>query len=205
MSEKKIWTRQKGERTKSYHLFTIYRDLGPNRSQRRAHEKHVKMVQDEGDSKVKPVSLQQFERYSSDWNWVERAEAYDDYLEEKSRLNNELEIEKMNKRHAHDAEQIQNAAIKDLLNVEPYDESKASIEGRKNAAARTWKIGVDAERLARGVATEKVEQSGMVKQKIESKGEGKGLIADKITDPRDRAALTRLAEKYSTSEGESEP
>lgn len=170
MVDAKPWTRLKGERTKAFNLFTIYRDLGPERSLKRAHAKYTEAAPDQGDSMAKPVSKQQLEIYSRNNNWVERAEAYDDYLEEKTRLSNEKEIEEMNKRHARDAKIIQNEALSDLQDtfVDDDSPSKASVEGRKNAAARTWKIGVDAERLARGVATEKVEQSGTMKHKGDS-------------------------------------
>ncbi|AEG18655.1 hypothetical protein [Methanobacterium paludis] len=153
-----IWTRQKGERSKAFHLFCIYRDLGPTRSIEKVRLKF-------GESKGESISSTQLEKYSSNNNWVERSEAYDDYVDERQREKNINAIENMNERQAEDAVLIQKEALDDLQDATEDERSMASLESRKNAAARTWKIGVDAERLARGVATEKVEQSGTIKQR----------------------------------------
>lgn len=157
-NSKQKWARIKYENSKAFALFCIYRDFGPTRTLERVHQKYI-------ENSSETISLRQIASYSSKNNWVERSEAYDDYLEEKTRLSNEEEIEKMNKRHAEDAKTIQDKALDDLSNVDYSTEYQASPEGRRMAAARTWKIGVDAERLARGVATEKVEQSGTIKQR----------------------------------------
>lgn len=169
-----IWTRQKGERSKAYSLFCIYRDFGVNRSLDRVHEKYNENDKDS-------ISTSYIGKLSTANNWVERAEAYDDYLEEKTRLDNEKEIEKMNERQAQDAKIIQEKALDDLKNVYPDEEYKASPEGRRTAAARTWEIGARNERLARGMATDKIEQSGTIKQKHSGNVSGNEIL--KKIDP----------------------
>ena len=154
----KIWLRQKGERSKAYNLFCIYRDAGPTRSQDQVHQK---FNEDSKDS----ISHRQVASYSTQHDWVERAEAYDDYVDEMQVEKNLQAIVEMNRRQAEDAVQIQKQALDDFNNAEEDLRSMASLESRKNAAVRTWKVGVDTERLARGMATEKVEQSGMIKQR----------------------------------------
>lgn len=177
-----IWQRIDYERDKAFALFCIYRDLGPTRSIEKV---SVKFLEDDGEN----ITSRQLERYSSKFKWVERASAYDDYLDQIQIEKNLEAIEEMNKRHAEDAQTVQKAALDDLNSVYYDDgESKASVESRRNAAARTWDLGVKNERLARGAATEKIEQSGKIKQELsgEVKTEGR---AEKIKD------LFREAEK----------
>jgi hypothetical protein len=157
MTNKK-WLRQKGERSKAFKLFCIYRDLGPTRSLDQVHQKF------NADSK-NSISHRQIASYSTQNDWVERAEAYDDFVDEMQVEKNLQAIVEMNRRQAEDAVQIQKQALDDFNNAEEDLRSMASLESRKNAAVRTWKVGVDTERLARGMATEKVEQSGTVKQR----------------------------------------
>jgi hypothetical protein len=155
--ENQIWKRIEYERDKAFLLFSIYRDLGPTRSLEKVRVKY-------GESKVEKLTSQQIEKYSSKYNWVERASAYDDFLDEKRMEENWKAIEEMNKRQAEDAQTVQTKALEDLKDVFSDENSKASPEGRRNAAARTWEIGVKNERLARGAATEHVEQTGRIKQ-----------------------------------------
>jgi hypothetical protein len=166
MSEEKvIWKRIEYERDKPYALFCIYRDLGPTRS----HEKvRVKFGETSGES----VSDRWIQELSSKYNWVERASAYDDYVDERQVEANLKEIEEMNKRQTEDAINIQKKAMQDLKDKLPLADTKASPEQRRNAIVRTWEIGVRNERLARGAATEKIEQSGKVKQEHSGKIEG---------------------------------
>jgi hypothetical protein len=53
----------------------MYRDMGPTRSIARVNR----------DNGKRAGWLRQLEDWSSDWNWVERARAYDDHLEAKAR------------------------------------------------------------------------------------------------------------------------
>lgn len=166
MSEDRpIWQRIEYERDTPFAQFCIYRDLGPIRSLEKV---SVKWREDVGES----ISVRQLERLSSKYNWVERASAYDDYVDERQIEANLKEIEEMNKRQTEDAIIIQEKAMEQLDEKLPLADTKASPEQRRNAIARTWEIGVRNERLARGAATEKIEQSGKVKQEHSGKIEG---------------------------------
>jgi len=159
MSEdSQIWKRAEYERDKAFLLFTIYRDLGPTRSLEKVRVKYQ-------EDKDETISSQMIEKYSRNYDWVKRASAYDDFLDEERLKKNWKAIEEMNERQAKDARIVQDAALDDLKEVGySAEEYKASPEGRRNAAARTWEIGVRNERLARGAATEHVEQTGKIKQ-----------------------------------------
>jgi len=73
------WERQERESEKAYSYFCCYRDLGKDRST-------VKVQQEFSKSK------RFMDRLSSKHNWVERARAYDDYLEREIRKANEKEL-----------------------------------------------------------------------------------------------------------------
>jgi len=73
------WERQERESEKAYSYFCYYRDFGKDRST-------VKVQQEFSKSKRFMDGL------SSKHNWVERARAYDDYLEREIRKANEKEL-----------------------------------------------------------------------------------------------------------------
>ena len=69
-----LWERQPRETAKAYEAFCVYRDLGPNRSLRRAAQKLEK-------------SLSLIERWSKRWGWQERLrqmQIYQDRLDQKA-------------------------------------------------------------------------------------------------------------------------
>ena len=68
-----VWQRQQGESTKAYAAFCVYRDMGPERS-----------CPAVAAAVGKSGALMR--RWSSRWEWVRRAAAYDDYEAEIHRL-----------------------------------------------------------------------------------------------------------------------
>lgn len=64
LDDLKPWDRQPGETSKAYQAFSIYRDLGAARSVRRVSEELAK-------------TQTVIKRWSSAYNWVERAAAWD--------------------------------------------------------------------------------------------------------------------------------
>jgi len=78
------WQRQKDESFKAYAAFVAYRDLGVDRSIDKAYAAKRAAQQQPND---KPTSSGRASRYWAEWstryNWVERAMAYDDYLMQK--------------------------------------------------------------------------------------------------------------------------
>ncbi|MGB9979391.1 hypothetical protein [Methanobacterium sp.] len=198
MSEGKvIWKRIDYERDKAYALFCIYRNDGPTRSLPKV---RASWRESEGED----ISIKQLETYSSKYNWVERASAFDDYEDEKRLEERWKEIEEMNNRQAEDAIKIQEEAMSELTAKKlPLADTKSSPEARRNAAARTWEIGVRNERLARGAATDKIEQSGKIKQEHSGRVEQEVSVTDVIKDPHDRATLTEIAARSRAGQIES--
>lgn len=104
-----IWTRQKGEPSKSYGLFCIYRDMGASRTYKKVVEE-LKKRASKGQSET--FTKGGLSHHASKWHWVERAEAYDDYIDENFRTKHEKHIMEMRIRHADQAKGWQDEVIK---------------------------------------------------------------------------------------------
>lgn len=139
---KQAWDRQPRETSRSYELFCAYRDMGIERSLR-------KMKASVNGS----PSVRRLQVLSARWNWVERCQAYDDYLEYQRRLQQEKERRAMHDRHAKIALLGQNIAVKALENL------LSKVQEGQNAVApgditRLLDTSVKVERRARGESTD---------------------------------------------------
>lgn len=158
-----IWTRQEGETTRQYVLFTTYRDIGPERTIAKVPEIYQKATS-------KRVSYDYVAKLSQKHAWIKRAAAYDDYKDELCRQKNEAAIEAMNKRQAQEYQEQQTQAMEEI---------KKATDGYKlNIATLAYDRAAKGERLARGVATERkeTEHSGS----IDSNQTHKVLFKDKL-------------------------
>ena len=146
-----IWERQNDEGSKAYAAFCVYRDLGPERS--------LEKVRQNLD---KPRTRKWLGDWSVKYNWVERAQAYDDYIERKKREEKEKAILEMAERHAKLAMAFQQRVAQRLQEIDPAELSPADM-------ARWLDIATRLERLSRGEPTEigKQEMQGQVTQRYE--------------------------------------
>lgn len=83
MSDDEPWTKREDESTKAYRAFEIYRDAGP------AERSHEYVREQLGKASGYTRWL---EEWSSKYNWVSRAAAFDEHLEEKRREEYEEEM-----------------------------------------------------------------------------------------------------------------
>lgn len=157
-----IWERQKGERTKAYHLFTLYRDMGPLRSLSKLHAKLT-------EETLKPIGERQIKEYSRKCGWNQRATAYDDHIERIMRLEEEEAIKQMTKRHAQTSEQLQEEllALREDPSIQALREKKpTSIVWTYDRVINGYKELVGIERLSRGEPSEHVKED--VNARVES-------------------------------------
>ena len=189
LEDNELWERMKGEGSRQYEHFAAYRDM-----------KHI-APSPTGRSirklaKEKGMNRQSLEQLSSKFNWVARAEAYDIYLTEQTRLQNEAEIEDMRKNHALLASQMIRKAAKRLLTI-PEEEITASD------IVRLVDAGVKIERLSRGESTENTKISGEAKIKHEGQvkvSNPEDLNLSKLSD-EELKELEGLLEKLHTEPG----
>lgn len=145
MDEKDLWERMSGEKTDYYAKFCHYRDMDTGRVK---NKRSIRILAEELG-----CSRQSLEKLSVKFNWVERAEAYDLYLEQELRQKREKEIIRMHDNHANIASQLINKATKRLLTLPEKEISAQDV-------VRMLDIGVKIERLSRGEPTENKHLSG---------------------------------------------
>ena len=134
------------ESSKAFEGFVAYRDMGITRSIREVAEKLGK-------------SRALLERWSSKYQWVDRARAYDDYMDKKAILENEKLRREMVKRHASASTMFQSKVVSRLNTFDPNELSP-------NDLIKWFEVSVKIERLSRGESTDisEVTHSGEVKE-----------------------------------------
>lgn len=131
-----VWERQPGETSRAYSYFVKYRDLGPERSMDKL-RKYLGVK----------VSQTRLEQLSVKHNWVERARAYDDYIERRKREEKEKAILEMAERHARIAVAFQQKIVERLRELDPDQLSPSDL-------AKWLDVATKLERLSRGEPTE---------------------------------------------------
>lgn len=137
------------ETPKAAAAYEEYAAMGPSRSLRKLAEKL-------NQTNSKPIATEAtLMAWSSEHGWQERVKLYDAERIEEKRRKQEAEIEKMNERHALIGTSQQARAIEQIKNL---IEAKAF---GSMAAVQLLKLATDLERVARGAATERTEQTGL--------------------------------------------
>lgn len=144
--EPELWARQNSERSKAFSLFCMYRDMGPERSL-------DKLRKSMGEA---TVSQRNLELYSARYNWVKRAQAYDDYLQKKTLKAFETRILRFKDQRSKEALEIADKAFENM---------KADTIGSKESRKR-WELGVDKFMQILGLDKQKIELSGEVKTNV---------------------------------------
>jgi hypothetical protein len=129
----KVYDRQVGESDKAFEAFTVYRDMGANRSHDAVAQKLSK-------------SSTIISRWASQHGWRERVSAYDDYMDAQARKKFEADAIKrkvdMLKRHALTGKILQQKGV-DYLSSKGVD--------RSSDAVAAIKAGVTIERQSEGL------------------------------------------------------
>ncbi len=169
------WERQPNESDKAFQAFAIYRDMGANGQKRSIRAVAQKLKK----------STTIIGRWSSNLNWVERANAWDDELDRLTREELTKGIAEMRKRHAKIAQAMLAKALKGLQRI-PEDEMSSQD------VAKIVDIASKLERLSRGEPTERTEGKQIVAGEISLSQ----IDLSKVTD-EELAKLDAIAEKIS--------
>ncbi len=132
-----LWERQDGESAQAFQAFAEYRDMGPDRSMAKVGQKLGK-------------STQLMERWSSQWHWTVRADAWDDELDRRSCKELQKGIAEMRKNHVSIAKAM---LVKALHALEMIPTDKMTLRD----IATTVDVASKLERISRGEATERTE------------------------------------------------
>lgn len=133
------WFCGPGESSQAFAAFTIYKDLGLNRSM-------VDAARALGHHDPE-MYARQLRKWSSKYSWTERTRAWDNHLAGIAQEADELAVRQMRKRHADLAMSMltKAAAVLEKMKVE-------KIHPRE--AINMVKVGANLERISRGEATE---------------------------------------------------
>ncbi len=117
------WERQPNESQKAYEALYLYLQLGEDRSLRKVEQKLNK-------------SHALIGRWSTTWNWVQRARDYDTELRRKELSAKKAEIKKMQTRQMQTAVLLQKKAVEALENlkaetIDPKDILRFIVDGAK--------------------------------------------------------------------------
>lgn len=138
-----------GESKKAYEAFTLYRDMGYTRSIQKVAQKLTK-----SDALLR--------RWSSQYQWVERANAFDDEMDRKARAEMEAKHKEMKLKEFNITYQLFEKLEQASEKMKPEAMTPNEIKG-------LFEIALKAARLGRGESTEisEVTHSGEVNEKHE--------------------------------------
>lgn len=165
MSE--TWERQKGESSKSFAWFTIYRDIGPTRTLPKTlkkiedHNKRLNENKRGEKSQIIPMpSLKNLGTQSYRWSWKSRATDYDNYLDRLRRKEREAEYLKLEDEMFDIAWKLMGNVKDNLDDLKQDFESKAtSISHANKSDSDAFKNAVSIIRLLCGKSTERREDT----------------------------------------------
>ena len=132
MPEKNLWERQENESNKAFQAFCIYRDLGAGRTLAAVAEKLRK-------------SYDLIRRWSKNYFWQNRADAWDKFISEKAAEKAAEEYAKMLEVQINLGKMLQAKAAKAIQNIDFENVSIKSLPSIVNAI----NVGVEIERTAR--------------------------------------------------------
>jgi len=142
--EVRPWDRMPGEGPKAYEAFVTYRDMGVSRTARKSAEQLGK-------------SAGTIWRWSGRWHWIERAQAWDRYLDVQYARELVTQRREMAKQHARISQAMEGRIVNRLAELRPEELTPGDL-------ARWLDIAVKVRRQSLGLSgdTVAVEHSGEV-------------------------------------------
>lgn len=101
VAQKNPWEKSRDETAKAFRAFCLFRDLLAKRSLSQVAE----ILVEESPERKPATVLTQMKKWSVQHGWVARAEAYDEYLDERCREQAETEHQSMQRRYRESAAQ----------------------------------------------------------------------------------------------------
>lgn len=167
-----LWERQKGESSKTFAWFKVYRDLQGARTLKKAlnrikqlSEKNNKSSQNfSNDKKIKfdgemPVpNMNQLKKQSTNWNWKERCRAYDNYLDRLDREQKEEDYKQLEASMISAGEELVKTIAKNIKDLKYDDAKTTTISHALASAGKAFDSSVKNLRLLYGRSTENREE-----------------------------------------------
>jgi uncharacterized protein YidB (DUF937 family) len=165
-----LWERQPKETSKAFEAFSTYRDEGPSRSRRSVAEKLSK-------------SEAMMSRWSSQWSWVRRANAWDDHLDAQKRDAATEEVRDMVARQTDASMLMQSLGLDVLIDKFERAASGEDVDISTTEARQLVVSGARLERLNRGqpgeiTETRSIDYSELTDEQLERLARGEHV--DKV-------------------------
>lgn len=151
-----VWEQQHNEHPTTFDQFTLYRDMGPSRTQ-------VAVAREVN------VSTDKISDKATRWRWVERALAWDKHLDRLKVAEIELQAKSMGARQAKIGMMLQDKAEAALAMVDLSEPTVRDVVMLAEA-------GVKIERQARGEKTEETQQVIIQLPSVPSWAQGSSVI-----------------------------
>lgn len=177
------WERQKGESSKSFAWFKVYRDLQGARTFTKLIEKIKEMsLNDSSEVEVIPIpSHSQVAQQSSRWHWKERCRKYDNYLDSLDRKRKEEDYKGLEKKMIEVGEELIDAVSMNVKQLK-YDpgNTPTSVAHAIASAGKAFDNSVKNLRLLYGRSTENREEKveATVDSEVKNNSEIKLLSED---------------------------
>ncbi len=147
VTDRPLYDRQPGEPDKAWGVFVVYRDMGPERSIRKAESKYKEIHGGKGD-------VNYCEKLSVRWRWRERIEAWDRDLDRRLRSQRIRSLEEMRTRHIEIGKSLQSLGVLGAKQIQ--DEIKRAAANNEDVVLSAKDLvslieaGTKIERLNRG-------------------------------------------------------
>jgi hypothetical protein len=139
--DRQPWHRRETESAKAFHAFMLYRDMLPR-------ERSIQKVLDNADRK--PSYYRHLARWSSRYDWVNRANLHDDHMAEARAEAQEKAIVDMVERQTKQAMALQTLGLRKYLNADGSLKETVVLQMADRDAIRAIVEGAKLERISRG-------------------------------------------------------
>lgn len=154
------WERQKGESSKSFAWFKVYRDLQGARTFEKVIKEINKMSQNdsfEGEI-IELPDMGRLKKQSSRWHWKERCRKYDNYLDGLNRKQKEEAYMQLEEKMINTSEMLVDVVSDNLSELKYSNSNDTSIAHAIASAGKALDSAVKNIRLLYGRSTENREE-----------------------------------------------
>ena len=202
-----LWERQKGESSKSFAYFQLYRDFSEFDKTYKKYVEHLESLGTNGEiildngKKIDVPTLKRIEKLGSKWKWQERDRAYHNFNDELDRLKNNELFEQNNDSMINLVIDNIKLAQKhtDELEQSTYDYALSTRVKIGQQLAQTIDILNKNYRLSNGRSTNISESKQEVIAEIEAEAEVKQETSVNVTSNEFMDAQVELMRKYVNS------
>ena len=154
------WERQKGESSKSFAWFKVYRDLQGARTFEKVIEEINKMIQNDSfeEEIIELPDIGKLKNQSRRWHWKERCRKYDNYLDGLNRKQKEEAYLQLEEKMINTSEMLVDVVSDNLSELKYSNSNDTSIAHAIASAGKALDSAVKNIRLLYGRSTENREE-----------------------------------------------